>query len=145
MAAKHNRLTRKIAIQLHVVAEGCTICSSRSRRPVRKLWDTPSYRCLFIKKVKMIKLFLFLTKYYAMETDWVSGDIAPCILNFGTRRTWVVSFTPRPLYNTRGRKPRYPLDRRPGGPQNRSGRVGEEKKIPVPPGNRIPFVQPVAA
>jgi len=25
------------------VAENCTICSSRSRRPVRKLLDTPSY------------------------------------------------------------------------------------------------------
>jgi hypothetical protein len=31
----------KIAIQLHLVAESCTICSSRSRRPVRKLLDTP--------------------------------------------------------------------------------------------------------
>jgi len=27
----------------HLVAESCTICSSRSRRPVRKLLDTPSY------------------------------------------------------------------------------------------------------
>jgi hypothetical protein len=43
MAAKLTRLTHKIAIQLHVVAEGCAICSSRSRRPVRKLLDTPSY------------------------------------------------------------------------------------------------------
>jgi hypothetical protein len=43
MAAKLTRLTHKIAIQLHLVAERCTICSSRSRRPVRKLLDTPSY------------------------------------------------------------------------------------------------------
>jgi hypothetical protein len=43
MAAKLTRLTHKIAIQLHLVAENCTICSSRSRRPVRKLMDTPSY------------------------------------------------------------------------------------------------------
>jgi hypothetical protein len=43
MAAKLTRLTQKIAIQLHLVAESCTICSSRSRRPVRKLLDTPSY------------------------------------------------------------------------------------------------------
>jgi hypothetical protein len=42
MAAKLTRLTHKIAIQLHIVAESCTICSSRSRRPVRKLLDTPS-------------------------------------------------------------------------------------------------------
>jgi len=43
MAAKLTMLTHKIAIQLHLVAEGCTTCSSRSRRPVRKLLDTPSY------------------------------------------------------------------------------------------------------
>jgi hypothetical protein len=43
MEAKLTRLTHKIAIQLHLVAESCTICSSRSRRPVRKLLYTPSY------------------------------------------------------------------------------------------------------
>jgi hypothetical protein len=43
MAAKLTRLTYKIAIQLHLVAESCIICSSRSRRSVRKLLDTPSY------------------------------------------------------------------------------------------------------
>jgi len=48
MAAKLTRLTHKIAIQLHLVAESCTICSSCSRRPVRKLFDTPSsvYSCI---------------------------------------------------------------------------------------------------
>jgi hypothetical protein len=40
-AAKLTILTHKIAIQLHLLAESCTICSSRSRRPVRKLLDTP--------------------------------------------------------------------------------------------------------
>jgi hypothetical protein len=43
MVAKLTRLTHKIAIQLHPVAESCTICSSRSRRPVLKLLDTTSY------------------------------------------------------------------------------------------------------
>jgi hypothetical protein len=43
MAAKLTTLTHKIAIKLHLVAESCTICSSRSRRPVRTLLDTPSY------------------------------------------------------------------------------------------------------
>jgi len=37
MAAKLTRLTHKITIQLHIVVESCTVCSSRSRRPVRKL------------------------------------------------------------------------------------------------------------
>jgi len=35
-------LTHKIAIQLRLVVESCNICSCRSRRPVRKLLDTPS-------------------------------------------------------------------------------------------------------
>jgi hypothetical protein len=43
MAAKLTRLSHKTAIQLHFLAESCTICSSRSRWPVRKLLDTPSY------------------------------------------------------------------------------------------------------
>jgi len=41
MAAKLTRLTRKIAIQLRLVAENCTICNSRSRRPGWKLLHPP--------------------------------------------------------------------------------------------------------
>jgi hypothetical protein len=37
---------------------------------------------------------------------------------------WVISFTLRPLC-PRGKRPRYHLDRRLGGPQRRSGRFGE--------------------
>jgi hypothetical protein len=44
---KLTRLTHKTAIRLLVVAESCTICSSRSRRQVRKLLDTPSYTFKF--------------------------------------------------------------------------------------------------
>jgi hypothetical protein len=55
-----------------------------------------------------------------------SGCIAPRILDFGTTRRWVVSFVPRPLY-PRGKIAPYPLDRRLGGPQSRSGHGGEEK------------------
>jgi len=39
-------LTHKIAIQLHLVAESCTICSPRARRSVRKLLDTLSYMAI---------------------------------------------------------------------------------------------------
>jgi len=38
MAAKRTRLTHRLAIQLHLVAESCTICSSCSGWPVRKFW-----------------------------------------------------------------------------------------------------------
>jgi hypothetical protein len=40
----------------------------------------------------------------------------------------VVSFTLLPLLK-RGKSPPYPLDRRSGGPQSRSERLGEEKVI----------------
>jgi hypothetical protein len=43
MAAKLTTLTHKIVIQLYLVAESCTICSSHSRWPVRKLLDSPLY------------------------------------------------------------------------------------------------------
>jgi len=42
-ATKLTRLTHKIAIQLHLVAQSCTICISRSVRPVLKLLNTPLY------------------------------------------------------------------------------------------------------
>jgi len=42
MAIKLTRLTHKIEIQLHLVAQSSTICSSCSRRAVRKRLDIPS-------------------------------------------------------------------------------------------------------
>jgi len=35
-------------MQLHLMAESYTICSSRFRRPVRKLLDIRSYICIII-------------------------------------------------------------------------------------------------
>jgi hypothetical protein len=60
MAAKFTKLIHKTAIQLHLVAESCNVCSSHSRRPVQKLLDTPSY---FPKIHSDIK-----------ETGWVVVD-----------------------------------------------------------------------
>jgi hypothetical protein len=48
----------------------------------------------------------------------------------------VVSFTARPIY-PRAKSPRYPLERRLGGPKKLSGRRGEEKVLD-PTGTRIP-------
>jgi hypothetical protein len=56
MTAKLTRLTHKIATQLHLVAESCTICSSCSRLPVRKLFDKPTY-VSFTKAVKENAIF----------------------------------------------------------------------------------------
>jgi hypothetical protein len=72
-----------------------------------------------------VKLSLCLTKHHSMKTYCGSGGIVPQILDLGTRWRWVVSFMPRPLY-PRGKSPWYPLDRRLGGPQSRSGRDGEK-------------------
>jgi hypothetical protein len=41
MAAKLIKLTHQIEIQLHLVAESCTLRSFSLQRPVRKLLDTP--------------------------------------------------------------------------------------------------------
>jgi hypothetical protein len=46
IAAKLTRLTHKIVIQVHLVAENCIICISCSRQPVRKRLDTRSYQRL---------------------------------------------------------------------------------------------------
>jgi hypothetical protein len=80
-----------------------------------------------------------------MKTFWGSGSIAPRTLDLGTRWRWVVSFTPRPLYPP-GKSSWYPLDRRLGGPQSRSGHGGKDKNSqPLRESNRwTPIAQPVA-
>jgi hypothetical protein len=88
---------------------------------------------MYIKAKVKVKLSLCLTKHHAMKTYWGSGSIAPRILDLGTR---VVSFTHRPLY-PQGKSPWYPLDRRLGGPQSRSGRGREEKNSQPPPGYAV--------
>jgi hypothetical protein len=50
----------------------------------------------------------------------------PHFLDLGTICRCVVTFTALPVY-PRGRSPRFPLVRRLGGRQSRSGRRGEEK------------------
>jgi hypothetical protein len=57
MAAKLTGLTHKIVIQVQLVAESCTICSSRSRRPVRKVLDTPYNLKEVIKPVSIVGKF----------------------------------------------------------------------------------------
>jgi hypothetical protein len=85
----------------------------------------------------MVKLSLCTTNLAVRhEDEWESGCIDPRILDLGTSWRWVVSFTPRPIY-LRGKSPRYPLDRRLSGPQNRSGERGEEKILDTT-GTRTP-------
>jgi hypothetical protein len=69
-----------------------------------------------------------LAKHHVVKTYWRSGGIAPRIPNFATSWRWVVSFTPWPLY-PQWKNACYPLDRRLGGPQGRSGHGDEGKKF----------------
>jgi hypothetical protein len=93
-----------------------------------------------------VKVSLCLTNWALRHEDvWGSGCRGPRFLDLGTSWRWVVSFISRPLYPLRNR-PRDPLDRRLGGPLNRSGRRGEEK-ILAPTRNRTATpsaIQPVA-
>jgi hypothetical protein len=54
MAAKLTRLTHKIAIKLRLVAESCTICSSRFGRPVRELLVAPSYSPFYVNVSQLV-------------------------------------------------------------------------------------------
>jgi hypothetical protein len=74
-----------------------------------------------------------------MEAYWGIGGIAPRILDLGTR--W--SFMHRPFY-PQGKGPWYPLDKRLGGPQSRSGLSGEEKNSQPLPELEPPTIQPIA-
>jgi hypothetical protein len=78
MATKLTRLAHKIPIQLQVVAESCTICSSRSRWQVRKLMDTPSYLKFLSKcsgqfwSLSTPHLYMkFNSNYYHNSQNWL--------------------------------------------------------------------------
>jgi len=64
MAAKLTRLAHKIAIQLHLVAESCTMRSSRSRMPVRKLLDTTSYPPIYALVFHVVILFRYSAQIF---------------------------------------------------------------------------------
>jgi hypothetical protein len=78
-----------------------------------------------------------------MKAYWGSGGIARRILDLSIRWRWVVSFTAQPLYPQR-KNTWYPLDRRLGRPQSRSGRGGEEKNSKPPPGLEPRIIQPIS-
>jgi hypothetical protein len=64
--------------------------------------------CYNVKVKVELSLCFVLIEHHVTKTYWVSGGIAPHILDLGTRLRWVVSFTPRPLYPQK-KSPWYPL------------------------------------
>jgi hypothetical protein len=79
-----------------------------------------------------------LALIHAIKAYRGNGGIYPLILDLWSRRKWLVSVTPWPLYL------RYPLNRRLGGPQSRFWRFGDEITLLLLPGLQPRIVQPVA-
>jgi hypothetical protein len=80
---------------------------------------------------KKVKLSLCLTKHHAMKAYRGSAGITPRIFGLGAR--WGEWSASRPGHFTpKERAPQYPLYRKLGGPQSRSGRGGEEKNSQPP-------------
>jgi hypothetical protein len=84
MAAKLTRLAHRMAIQLHLMAESYTICSSHSRWPVRKLFDIPSYIGIIsglytfkylCQKSKLCALMKFVEHKQELPKFWLSYDL----------------------------------------------------------------------
>jgi hypothetical protein len=98
-----------------------------------------------INKNMKVNLFLCLFFNWPLRHEGVLGEwrYSPRIFYLGTRWRWVVSFTPQPIYH-QGKSTWYPLDRRLGEPQSRSGRGGEEKHSQPLLGLEPPIIQPVA-
>jgi hypothetical protein len=75
-------------------------------------------------KVNKVKFSLCLINYALHHKGlWGNGCIDPRFLDLGTSRSWVVSLMPCP-FTPEEITPRYPLNRKLGGPQSRSGRYG---------------------
>jgi hypothetical protein len=102
---------------------------------------TPKHPELVDIHSKIVSVLNYAT---CREDVWGNGGTAPRIVNFGTRWRGMISFTLLPLY-LRVKSPWYPLDRRLGGTQSRSGRGGEDrKKVPAPARNQTQVVQSIS-
>jgi hypothetical protein len=105
--------------------------------------DNSSYP--YRQLVKRVNLSLCLTNYTQHHKGvWGSGCIDPYVLDLGASWRWVISFTHRSLY-PQGKSPRYPLDRRLGGPQNRPARSGENSWPYRDSNSEASVVQPVSS
>jgi hypothetical protein len=81
------------------------------------------------KKGKVVPVinYLIIKPWRRIEAWSYNSDI----IDLSNGWSWVISFTPRPLY-VRWKGPRYSLDKRLGAPQSRTGRCGVEKNyVPV--------------
>jgi hypothetical protein len=97
----------KLTAPLQLLAR-LRLCGTLPPRPLHAFmaWclDTRKTPCLLPLSISItmkVKLSLCLTKNHAMKTYWGSGGIASRVLDLGSRWTWVIGLTPRPLYPQR--------------------------------------------
>jgi hypothetical protein len=100
-------------------------------------------RIIIIIIIIVIIIIIIIIIKHAMKTYFGICGMAPRILTSTLDGgEWSASrpgrFTPREI------APNYPLDRRPGGPQSRSGRGSEDKNSQPLPGLEPPIIWPVA-
>jgi hypothetical protein len=93
MAAKLTRL-----IQLHLLAESCTICSSRSRRTVRKPLDTSSFPFMIYNPVPA---FGILSVFVPCVCCWFCGILQT--VNFSLVSVFLFLWFSRVIPNTGSR------------------------------------------
>jgi hypothetical protein len=114
---------------------------------IRRTWLYLSALGVYIRKYKDVLTYTFVSLCFNWapphEGVLEGVGIAQRILNLSTRWRWVVSFVHRSLYS-QGKSPWYPVDRRMGGAQSRSGRGGEEKNSQALPGLEPQIIQSVA-
>jgi hypothetical protein len=85
-------------------------------------WDWLDRQHAWESKDKVVPVPQLSTTPWRRIGEWMYNSF----FDLSTRWRWVVNFTSRPLY-PQGKSPWYPLNRRLGGPQSRSGSVDEEK------------------
>ena len=125
----------KASYTFHNIIRWSNIYLCRSHYTQNKTHNIPSWKVKV--KVTLVQALRLCT---GRTVHRGSRGIALLFNDHGTRRWWVVSSTARPLF-TPG-KTQYPLYRRLGGPQ---GRSGQARKISPLPGFDPRNVQPVAS
>jgi hypothetical protein len=92
------------------------------------LSNTPFIRSDTEAKLKAkLKLSLCLTKHHSMKAYW-GVEVKLHSFDLGSGQLYALATF------SQGKSPQYPLNRKLGGPQNCSGRGGEEKNSQPPPG-----------
>jgi hypothetical protein len=112
MVAKLTRLTHKITIQLHLMADSCIICSSRCRRPVRKLSNIPSYKNIHGASELKDSCLSDLNSYITERAKfWNTSSLRPIILQLVNKivemDTCILNFWWFNLFEIRRRDTRY--------------------------------------